>query len=214
MTAQRRNTPLRCDQPGDVAGDPAAKSDLLARYAAVLDACVLVPIALADTLLRIAERGLYRPLWSDRILAEAADAVIEIHPDIAPELIYKRFAAMRSTFEDAGVEGWEALEATVALPDPNDRHVLAAALRGRADTIVTANVRDFPAEIVEPLGIDVVHPDAFLLDQLDLAPRIVLEVLSEQAAHTRRPALTPIDLVARLRRAGAPGFADEAGRLI
>lgn len=186
----------------------------MARYAVILDACVLVPVALADTLLRIAERGLYRPLWSARIVAEAADAIVEIHPDIPAERVQRRFAAMDDTFEDARVDGWEDLEDTVTLPDPDDRHVVAAAVRGRADAIVTANLSDFPLETLGPLNIEVIHPDDFLLDQLDLAPRIVLEVLREQAAHTRQPALTPVDLIARLARAGVPGFADEAGRLI
>lgn len=92
--------------------------------------------------------------------------------------------------------------------------MVAAAVRGRADAIVTANTRDYPADALEPLHIEVIHPDDFLVDQLDLAPRIVLDVLREQAAHTRRPALTPVDLIARLARAGVPAFADEAGRLI
>jgi len=186
----------------------------LARFAALPDACVLVPTALADTLLRIAERDLYRPLWSDRILEEARSAIIKVHPGIEPEPINNRFVAMGNAFEDALVTGWEPLEATVVLPDVDDRHVVAAAMRGRADAIVTANVRHFPAEILEPIGIEVLHTNDFLLDQLDLAPRVVLEVLREQAAHTRRPALAPIDLVARLSRAGVPRFADEAGRLI
>lgn len=184
------------------------------RYTALLDACVLVPIALADTLLRVAERELYRPLWSERILDEAADAVLEIHPDLEPGVVTKRFAAMNNTFKEASVEGWEIFEETIALPDPDDRHVVAAAMRGRADTIVTANLRDFPDETFTPLEIAVVDPDAFLLDQLDLAPRVVLDVLREQAAHTRSPALTPTDLLARLARAGVPAFADEAGRMI
>jgi predicted nucleic acid-binding protein len=186
----------------------------LARYAVVLDACVLVPVALVDTLLRIAERDLYRPLWSDRIFAEATDAIVEIHPDIPPEQIARRFASMDETFEDARVDGWENLEQTVTLPDPDDRHVVAAAMCGRADAIVTANIRDYPSDVLKPLHIEVIHPDNFLLDQLDLAPRIVLDVLREQAAHTRQPALTPVDLFARLARAVVPGFADEAGRLI
>lgn len=184
------------------------------RYTALLDACVLVPIALADTLLRVAERELYRPLWSERIVAEAADAVLEIHPDLTQDLVAKRFAAMNDTFEDAPVQGWEVFEATVTLPDPDDRHVVAAAMRGRADAIVTANVRDFSDETLAPLEIAVVHPDDFLLDQLDLAPRVVLDVLREQAAHTRNPPLAPTDLLARLARAGVPRFADEAGRMI
>lgn len=173
-----------------------------------------MPITLADTLLRVAERELYRPLWSDRVLAEAVDAVLEIHPDLEPDRVTKRFAAMNDTFEDALVEGWEPIEATISLTDPDDRHVVAAAMRGRADSIVTANLRDFPADLMAPLGIAAVDPDDFLLDQLDLAPRIVLEVLREQAAHTRDPELAPTDLLTRLARAGVPGFADEAGRMI
>lgn len=186
----------------------------MARYAVLLDACVLVPIALADTLLRIAERDLFRPLWSARIVAEATDAISAIHPDVPPQHVLTRFAAMDEAFEDARVDGWEDIEQTVTLPDPDDRHVVAAAVRGRADAIVTANVRDYPTDVVEPLHIEVNHPDDFLLDQLDLAPKVVLDVLREQAAHTRRPALTPVDLIARLARAGAPRFADETRRLI
>ena len=92
------------------------------RYAVVLDACVLVPIALADTLLRIAEKGLYRPLWSERILGEAQAAIEEIHPGID---VQKRFTDMREAFDDALVTGWEELEAGILLPDNDDRHVVA-----------------------------------------------------------------------------------------
>src|ERR1700722_14351191 len=96
------------------------------RYTAVLDACVLVPIALADTLLRVAEKGLYRPLRSGRILAEAQAATEEIHPGIDAA---KRFTQMREAFDDALVAGWEELESGLSLPDQDDRHVLAAAIR-------------------------------------------------------------------------------------
>ncbi|MDA8286394.1 MAG: PIN domain-containing protein [Actinomycetota bacterium] len=130
----------------------------MARYAVVLDACVLVLIALADTLLRLAERDLYRPLWSARIVAEATDAVVDIHPEIPPERVRARFAAMDDAFEDACVEGWETLEHTVTLPDVDDRHVVAAALGGRADAIVTANVGDYPTRVLGPLNIEVGHP--------------------------------------------------------
>jgi len=137
------------------------------RYTAVLDACVLVPIALADTLLRVAEKGLYRPLWSDRILAEAQAATEEIHPGMDAG---KRFAQMRAAFNDALVTGWEELEPGIRLPDQDDRHVLAAAIRGSAQGIITANTKDFPAAALEPLGLEAVRPDDFLLDQLDLSP--------------------------------------------
>jgi len=97
-------------------------------YAAVLDSCVLVPTALCDTLLRLAEAGFYRPLWSDRIFEEVLDAVLAIRPDIEPSRIQRRLTAMAGTFEDAYVADWERIAAGLDLPDQNDRHVLAAAI--------------------------------------------------------------------------------------
>lgn len=146
-------------------------------------------------------------------VAETTDAISAIRPDIPPEHVLTRFAAMDQAFDDARGEGWEDIEQTVTLPDPDDRHVMAAAVRGQADAIVTANVRDYPTDVVEPLHIEVIHPDDFLLDQLDLAPRVVLDVLREQAAHTRRrPALTPVDLIARLAKAAEhPGSPTKPG---
>jgi hypothetical protein len=171
------------------------------RYTAVLDACVLEPIALADTLLRVAEKGLYRPLWSDRILAEAQAATEEIHPGIDTG---NRFTQMCEAFDDALVSGWEELEGGLSLPDEDDRHVLSAAIRGGAQAIITANAKDFPAAALAPLGLEAVHPDDFLLDQLDLSPTTILQVIREQAARTRRPPLTPRDLATLLGRAGVP----------
>ena len=101
----------------------------------------------------------------------------------------------------------------MTLPDAGDRHA-AAAMGGRADAIVTATVGDDPMDVLGPLDIEVVHPDDFLLDQLDLAPRIVLDVLREQAAHTSQPALTLVDLIARLAHCSVPGFSDEVGHPI
>jgi predicted nucleic acid-binding protein len=181
----------------------------MSRYAVVLDACALVPIVLADTLLRIAERGLYRPLWSSLILSEASTAVQEIHPEIAEDRIQHRFDDMQTSFDDALVTGWEDLEAGLSLPDPDDRHVLAAAIRGSAQAIVTFNLADFPQAKLEQFGLEVTHPDDFLLDQLDLSPPAILEVIREQAGHTKRPTLTLQDLAVRLGRAGVPRFADE-----
>ncbi|HET9689878.1 MAG TPA: PIN domain-containing protein [Acidimicrobiales bacterium] len=185
----------------------------MARYTAVLDTCVLVPVILADTLLRLAEDGLFRPLWSSRIIGEAADAIARVHPGEPATRVAARLEAMNGAFEDALVVGWETVEDTITLPDPDDRHVVAAAVVGRADAIVTANVNDFPAAVVDPLGIEIIHPDAFLLDQLDLAPRRVVDVIRRQAAATRRPALTDDDVIARLARAGVPAFASEVARV-
>lgn len=181
------------------------------RYAAVLDACVLVPVALADTLLRVAEKGLYRPLWSERILAEAQAATEEIHPGISVD---KRYADMREAFADALVTGWEPLERAVTLPDADDRHVLAAAIHAGTQAIVTFNLRDFPARELGQHDLEAVHPDAFLLDQLDLSPPTILRAITEQAAHATRPSLAPSELLLLLARAGVPGFADQIQRLM
>lgn len=91
----------------------------MARFSAFLDACVLVPIALADTLLRLAEADLYRPLWSVRVLDEMVEAIETVHPDLAGAA-KARADAMRAAFDDACVTGWEPLESGINLPDPDD----------------------------------------------------------------------------------------------
>lgn len=183
----------------------------MSRFAAMLDACSLVPIALADTLLRLAECGIYRPLWNERILAEMVSAIAEIHPHLA-EHGERRAATMRDFFADATVSGWAPLEASLSLPDPDDRHVVAAAIIGRADVIVTANTKDFPAAVLDQFGIEVQTPDRFLLNQLDLDPGLVMSVLAEQAGATRRPAITLAVLLERLAACGVGGFAAEASK--
>lgn len=95
---------------------------------------------------------------------------------------------------------------------PKDRHVLAAAVTGGAQVLVTFNVKDFPISSVSPHGLAVVTPDAFLLDQLDLYPGRVGRALVGQLAAARRPPMILGQLLGRLHRAGVPGFADEARR--
>ncbi|MEI2638833.1 MAG: PIN domain-containing protein [Microthrixaceae bacterium] len=173
----------------------------------VLDACVLVPAVSTDTLLRLAERGLYRPHWSELILAETRWALLEIHDGMEDEQIDRRFNHMNLAFEDALVTDWESLEGVVVLPDPDDRHIVAAAMKCGADAIVTANVDDFPYDELNRFGIGVQSLDDFLLDLLDLAPEMVVAAISEQARDTRRPHLTSDEVLNGLRRVGAPDFA-------
>ena len=114
---------------------------------------------------------------------------------------------MNESFDDAMVLGWESLESDIELPDVDDRHVVAAALRGRADAIVTENVKDFPAETLNSLGLEVIPLDGFLQDQFDLGPTAVCEIVREQAADMRNPPTNPDELLRSLERCGAPGFA-------
>ena len=130
------------------------------------------------------------------------DAIAEIRPGADAA---KRFTVMRQAFSEALVTGWEGREVGIILPDPDDRHVVAAAIHGGAHAIVTANVVDFPSAMLRPLGLEAVHPDDFLLDQLDLSPAAIVQVFSEQAADTRRPPLSRQDLVTILGRVESPG---------
>ncbi|QXT63478.1 PIN domain-containing protein [Tessaracoccus palaemonis] len=181
----------------------------MARYSAVLDSCVMVPVALCDIHLRLAERLVFRPVWSERIISDARKAVLRIHPEIDPGRIGRRFQQMNEAFPDAEVHGHETLIDGLELPDPDDRHVLAAAIVSGADAIVTANLRDFPGGLWERFGVEIISPDDFLLNQLDMANRVVIAAIEEQAAATTHPSLTLDDLLGVLTRAGAPRFADE-----
>lgn len=183
-------------------------------YSALLDSCVLVPSALCDTFLRFAEQGFYRPLWSERILREVAQAVERIHPDLDPSRIHKRIDSMRAAFGDAMVTGWEPACAGLDLPDPDDRHVLAAAIVGGGQSLVTFNLKDFPDDKLSSLSVEVVHPDDFLLDQLDLHPGLALRVLIDQAADTAKPPLELQAVLNLLERCGVPRFVDQVRLLL
>jgi len=186
----------------------------MAIFAAVLDACVMVPVTVCDTLLRLAEQQMFRPIWSERILREASHAIGRVHPDLPESSIERRVAYMNDAFPGAMVDDFAEIEAGLELPDPDDRHVLAAALRAQADAIVTANLRDFPASTMERFDVEMITPDDFLLSQLDMRSPAVMDALTAQAAATRNPERSLEDVLAALARAGAPAFVDEVrGRL-
>jgi predicted nucleic acid-binding protein len=152
-------------------------------YAAVLDACVLVPMALCDCLLRLAENpALYRPLWSEEILQELT-RTLKNDLQRKPEEISWRLERMKLAFPEALVEvPRELLSAADCLPDKNDRHVLAAAIMSRASTIVTQNTKHFPKECLDKFGVVCQSADEFLVDQYHLAWPLVLDKLDDQAA--------------------------------
>jgi len=175
---------------------------------AVLDANVLFPMILRDTLLRLTAAGCFRAHWSARILDEMARNLIAQHR-VTTAQADRLSAEMRRAFPEAEVEGWEALEAAM-LNDPKDRHVAAAAKHIEADVIVTANLKDFAAP---PAGVRAISPDAFLLECLAAEPARVLAALHKQASGYRHPPADLDTLLAWLER-DLPDFVPAVRRAI
>lgn len=176
-------------------------------FPAFFDTNVLYGALLNDFLLELADRGLYRPLWSADILEELRRNLVDGGEDA--NLIGKRISTMTRYFPDAMVDGYDSLIPTMTC-DPKDRHVLAAAVRGGAEVLVTFNVKDFPPSSTAPFDVEVVHPDDFLLDQLDLYHAPTLRALVELVEGYDSPAMRIDDYLLALTRAGVPRFADAA----
>ena len=135
-------------------------------FRVLLDACALVPYHLSNVLLTLAEVGLFTPLWSEQILRETERTLVR-RLGIDSAKAHRRIDNMRKAFPEALVEHYEGLIPAMRC-HRKDRHVLAAAVRGDAQIMVTANLRDFPDAAAAPYDIEISHPDSFLWDQLDL----------------------------------------------
>ena len=150
------------------------------QYISVLDACVLVPMPVADTLLGLAEEpAFYSPRWSEEILNEVGRTLLSKW-SYSQEQVTRRLEAMRGAFPEAMVIGYESLVESMK-NEPKDRHVLAAAVRCGAHAIVTNNRKHFPPESLEPYGLECVTADKFLEDQYHLSPDLFISKLIEQA---------------------------------
>lgn len=189
-----------------------------ARYTALLDACVLYPVPTADALMSLATAGLFAAKWSTKIESEWIAALEKHRPDLQGRLTTRR-DAMRDAVPDWEVSehAWMSCAGGLQLPDPKDVHVLAAALAGHADCIVTANLKDFPVDLVAQLGIEVIHPDQFIVAQWDLEQLAAVAAFKRMRARRKRPETSAEDFAAALERGGLPATAQrlrEAAELI
>lgn len=168
----------------------------MTRPLVVLDACVLVPIRLATTLLWLAEAEFFQPVWSDEILDEVERNLPKV--GVPEDRAAARVGMMRDAFgAEALIDGFDDLIDTMPC-DPKDRHVLAAAVRGEASRIVTFNLRDFPEASASRLGVEVVHPEEFLATLLVEDADVVLATLSREAEALRRPPESVLTFLASL----------------
>jgi predicted nucleic acid-binding protein len=180
---------------------------------ALYDANVLYPGSVRDLLVRLAVADLVTPRWTNEILDEWINALLAKQPELEPAKLERTRELMCRAVPDCLVEDFEHLIPSLELPDPDDRHVLAAAIHAKADVIVTANLRDFPAAALDPHGIVALHPDQFVHDLIHDAPEVVVTVLREQCAALRNPPQTLEDLLGRLQRNGLDQSVDAIERL-
>lgn len=171
------------------------------RPVALLDANVLYPARLRDLLIRLAIAGLYQARWSERILDECFDNLLENRPDLTQEQLTRTRQLMTTALPDASVADYEDLIEELDLSDPDDRHVRAAAVTAGASLLVTDNLDDFPGDRI-PEGLRVVSTDEFVLklarDDLD----VVVDVVETQAAGLVNPPMTASQLLDGLEAVG------------
>ncbi len=151
----------------------------------LLDACVIYPTVMREMLLGVAATGAYTPLWSARILEEWALAARKLGPQGEAQA-RGEVAMVQAAWPAASIPPHAGLEARLWLPDGNDIHVLAAAISGNADGIITMNAKDFPRGILAEEGLSRNDPDAFLLGHFHAAPEVVIDVAQAVVAEARR----------------------------
>lgn len=175
--------------------------------AVLLDANVYVSAWTLDVLLSLADAALFDPLWSDEIVAEARSALKKLRPgrDKAIDAYLK--AAMEA-YPYGRVAAADAAAANVRLPDPDDRHVVAAAIAGEAQVIVTYNVKDFPEGALAPFGLTACTPDDFLCSLAERHGSMVVDVVRSLTEDKKRPPRTLEEEIAGLRRNNLGCFAD------
>lgn len=169
-----------------------------------MDACVLYPAPLRDLLVELASSDLFRAKWSERIHDEWIRSLLERRPDLQREQLERTRRAMNDSVMDCLVTGYEALEAAFELPDPDDRHVLAAAVHSGADAIVTLNGRDFPITETAKYDVEVLHPDDFLHFQFELSEAAVLTAVQRILNRLKNPPVSASRYLETLERQGLP----------
>lgn len=171
-------------------------------FTVVYDACVMYPAPLRSFLMYVALEGCYRARWTEQIHDEWKRNLLKNRPDLTQEQLDRTSAFMDSAVEDSLVTGYEALIDGLELPDKDDRHVLAAAIRCGADVIVTMNLKDFPDRALSQYGVEAQHPDEFLLNLMDLDTAAVLVAARNHRESLKKPTHTAEEYLDMLERQG------------
>ena len=178
------------------------KTNAPSKPVVLYDACVLYSAPLRDTLVSLAITGLFRARWTEAIHEEWTRNLREARPDLPPAQLDRTRRLMNAAVPDSVVTGYEGRIETLHLPDPDDRHVLAAAIHARAQVIVTLNLRDFPSAALVDFGLRAEPPDAFVSGLLREHPQEVTAALARQRRRLNNPPQSVEEFLATLSRQG------------
>ena len=182
------------------------------RFTCVLDTNVIYPIDIRDLLFWFAHYDLFTPKWSKHIFDEWIDVMMR--KGVSKEEVDKRVMKANIAFPDALVENYESLIDGLQLPDPKDRHVLAAAIKINANTIVTNNLKDFPKDYLSNFGLTAKSVDDFITDTIDLNQSIAIDAFKDMVLNRTNPDLDEFQILDILRRNGLKDSANYLHSLI
>ena len=180
-------------------------------FVVILDANVLFPFRVRDVLLTFAHEGLFRARFTEEILAEWTENLIELKPQLK-ESVLSQADEIRQNFDECFVTGHMPLIEGLEMPDKDDRHVLAAAIRCSAQVIVTENKRDFPSDLLEEYDVHVLGADEMLVNTYELFPVEAARALGRVRARYRNPPMNVSEFLLDLTRTGLPKLAALARR--
>ena len=161
---------------------------------------MLYPAPVRDLLLCLAEQQLYRPKWSELIQEEWKRNLLQNRPDLKETRLNRTIEIMNLAFPDAEVNGYSSLIQNLTLPDKDDRHVLAAAIRSRSDVIVTFNLKDFPGKFLDDFQIESVHPDVFIVNLIELDEEKGITAFNQQVGQLKNPYQTAEYVLEKLKK--------------
>jgi predicted nucleic acid-binding protein len=171
-------------------------------FGAFYDANVLYPSGLRNFLMHLALTGLFRAHWSAEVHDEWTRSLLKNRPDLTSAKLIRTRQLMDKASPDALVTGYEHLIDSIELPDPDDRHVLAAAIQCGASVIVTLNLADFPPQTLSRFNIEAQHPDDFVVGLLETCPEVVAEAAEHHRASLKNPPKTSGEYFAELEAQG------------
>ncbi len=164
--------------------------------------------------MRLGLTDLFRARWTDQVHEEWINALLENRPDLKREQLNQTKELMNAHVRDCLITEYEPLIESLTLPDANDRHVLAAAIKGRCDLIVTMNLKDFPPTELDKYGIEAQHPDDFIFNLMDLVPGAVVGIAKTHRAALKNPPKTAEDYINTLEAIGLVQTASELRKYI